>query len=110
MKFRHLCALLHCFTSLLTELSKWYVWLGENKTVIIVFLVSFQFDSKQKRTFLKRSFCDTDSEMDLYIGNTITVFGRDLKLIEYMNDITKNELMKKSERFVIEMLFFALHF
>ena len=48
--------------------------------------------------------------MDLYIGNTITVFGRDLKLIEYMNDITKNELMKKSERFVIEMLFFALHF
>jgi hypothetical protein len=44
------------------------------------------------------------SETDLYIGNKITVFGRELKLIEYLDNVTKNELMKKSERYVILIL------
>ncbi|XP_046458567.1 nucleoside diphosphate kinase 7-like isoform X1 [Daphnia pulex] len=56
------------------------------------------YDSKQKKTFLKRSFCETVAEIDLYIGNKISVFGRELKLIEYLDNTTKTELAKKSER------------
>lgn len=37
--------------------------------------------------------------MDLYIGNKVSVFGRELKLIEYLDDVTQNELAKKSERY-----------
>jgi hypothetical protein len=40
------------------------------------------------------------AEIDLYIGNKITVFGRELKLIEYLDNTTKTELAKKSERYV----------
>ena len=40
------------------------------------------------------------TETDLYIGNKVSVFGRELKLIEYLDNVTKNELMKKSERYV----------
>jgi len=57
-----------------------------------------QYDTSQKRTFLKRSICNTISESDLYIGNIVTVFGRKLKLIEYLNEVTSNSLQKKAER------------
>lgn len=40
------------------------------------------------------------AEIDLYIGNKISVFGRELKLIEYLDNTTKTELAKKSERYV----------
>jgi len=56
------------------------------------------YDVKQKRTFLKRSLCPTVSETDLYIGNIISVFGRDLKLVEYLNQNTLSALQMKTER------------
>ena len=56
---------------------------------------------KQKRTFLKRSYCDSLTESDLYIGNVVNVFGRELKLIDYLSEATRNVLLKKTERFVL---------
>jgi len=56
------------------------------------------YDVKQKRTFLKRSLCPTVSETDLFLGNTISVFGRDLKLVEYLNQKTISALEMKTER------------
>lgn len=94
----------HYFITHLTELLKWY----GNKNAFLPYIfkphkllyvsLTIQFDNKHKKTFLKRSHCDTVSETDLYIGNIISVFGRDLKLIEYLTEATKVELMKKSER------------
>jgi nucleoside-diphosphate kinase len=63
---------------------------------------------KQKRTFLKRSFCDSITESDLYIGNTINVFGRELKLIDYLSDATRNVLSKKTERFASVIDYFRI--
>ena len=57
---------------------------------------------------MKRSLCDTVSETDLYIGNTVTIFGRDLKLIEYLSDATKLQLTKQSERYEL-LAFFKIN-
>jgi len=82
---------------------EWYDELaGRNQTFTLFYYTADQsvemYDVKQKRTFLKRSLCPTVSETDLFIGNTISVFGRDLKLIEYLNQKTLSALQTKTER------------
>ena len=69
--------------------------------IYIFMFLYFQYDMKQKRTFLKRSYCDSLTESDLYIGNVVNVFGRELKLIDYLSEATRNVLLKKTERFVL---------
>jgi hypothetical protein len=49
---------------------------------------------------MKSSFFETVAEIDLYISNKITVFGRELKVMEYLDYTTKTELAKKSEWYV----------
>lgn len=81
-------------------------WYDEISSLVRPFILFYypsdrtveMYDSKQKKTFLKRSFCETVSEIDLYIGNKVSVFGRELKLIEYLDEVTRNELTRKSER------------
>jgi len=73
-----------------------------NRTFTLFYYTADQtiemYDVKQKKTFLKRSYCQTVSESDLFIGNTISVFGRDLKIKEYLNEATIATLQMKTER------------
>mmetsp|Transcript_3279 Transcript_3279/g.4835 ORF Transcript_3279/g.4835 Transcript_3279/m.4835 type:complete len:367 (-) Transcript_3279:32-1132(-) len=49
------------------------------------------FDLKSKRIFLKRMKYDLDLD-DLYIGNTVTVYSRQLKVTAYGDQFTANKM------------------
>ena len=48
------------------------------------------YDLKNKRVFLKRTAYDSVNLKDLHIGSIITVYSRQLKVIEYADLFTKN--------------------
>ena len=47
------------------------------------------FDYKNKRMFLKRMACPEISPKDLFIGSTVTVFARQLKIVDYGDVFTR---------------------
>ena len=59
-----------------------------------------QYDLRSRRTFLKR--CDYPSvTMDqLFIGSIITVYSRQLKVVEYADAFTTREFERKSQNTV----------
>ena len=56
------------------------------------------YDIKNRRMFLKRCKYEDLQADQLYIGSTITVYGRQLKLVEYGDEFTRNSLESNSER------------
>ncbi|KXZ44028.1 hypothetical protein GPECTOR_75g752 [Gonium pectorale] len=55
-------------------------------------------DIKNRRHFLKRTKYEELRPSLLYIGSKVTVFGRQLKLIEYGDDFTRNSIESQTER------------
>lgn len=60
-----------------------------------------QFDMKNQRTFLRRIKFDELHPEDLFVGNRVNVFSRQLNLIGYGDQYTANKLGSKKERYVI---------
>uniref|UniRef100_A0A673CWN0 Nucleoside diphosphate kinase homolog 7 n=1 Tax=Sphaeramia orbicularis TaxID=375764 RepID=A0A673CWN0_9TELE len=56
------------------------------------------FDVKNQRIFLRRTRCDELHQEDLFVGNRVNVFSRQLNLIEYGDQFTANKLGSKKER------------
>ncbi|XP_062412123.1 nucleoside diphosphate kinase 7 isoform X1 [Sardina pilchardus] len=56
------------------------------------------FDMKNQRTFLRRTKYDELHQEDLFVGNRINVFSRQLNLIGYGDQYTANKLGSKKER------------
>uniref|UniRef100_A0A673WX28 Nucleoside diphosphate kinase homolog 7 n=1 Tax=Salmo trutta TaxID=8032 RepID=A0A673WX28_SALTR len=56
------------------------------------------FDVKNQRTFLRRTKYDELHQEDLFIGNRVNVFSRQLDLIGYGDQYTGNKLGSKKER------------
>ena len=56
------------------------------------------FDIKNKRIFLKRTAYDGISLEDLRVGSIITVYSRQLKVVEYADLFTKGAFEAASER------------
>ncbi|XP_041862814.1 nucleoside diphosphate kinase 7 isoform X2 [Melanotaenia boesemani] len=56
------------------------------------------FDVKKQQRFLKRTKYDDLHQEDLFVGNRVTVFSRQLNLIDYGNMYTANKLGSKEER------------
>lgn len=57
-----------------------------------------QFDMKNQRTFLRRTKYEELHQEDLFVGNRINVFSRQLNLIGYGDQYTGNKLGSKKER------------
>lgn len=60
-----------------------------------------QFDMKNQRTFLRRIKFDELHPEDLFVGNRVNVFSRQLNLIGYGDQYTANKLGSKKERYFI---------
>lgn len=60
--------------------------------------LTLQFDVKARRTFLKRSFCETLTLDQLYPGNSVLVYGRQLHLRDYADQFTRKALEHQLER------------
>ncbi|KAG7326411.1 hypothetical protein KOW79_009812 [Hemibagrus wyckioides] len=56
------------------------------------------FDVKNQRTFLRRTKYDDLHPEDLFVGNRVIVFSRQLNLIDYGDQYTANKLGSKKER------------
>eukprot|EP00741_Cyanophora_paradoxa_P015084 tig00020848_g14555.t1 len=56
------------------------------------------YDLKQRRTFLKRCEYPSVRASDLHLGSTITVYSRQLKIVEYGDEFTKKKLENRRER------------
>ncbi|XP_032382662.1 nucleoside diphosphate kinase homolog 7 [Etheostoma spectabile] len=56
------------------------------------------FDVKNQRIFLRRSKYEDLHQEDLFVGNRVNVFSRQLNLIEYGDQYTANKLGSKKER------------
>uniref|UniRef100_A0A7N8WXE7 Nucleoside diphosphate kinase homolog 7 n=1 Tax=Mastacembelus armatus TaxID=205130 RepID=A0A7N8WXE7_9TELE len=56
------------------------------------------FDVKNQRIFLRRTKYDDLHQEDLFVGNRVNVFSRQLNLIEYGDQYTANKLGSKKER------------
>uniref|UniRef100_A0A3Q1FXH1 Nucleoside diphosphate kinase homolog 7 n=1 Tax=Acanthochromis polyacanthus TaxID=80966 RepID=A0A3Q1FXH1_9TELE len=56
------------------------------------------FDVKNQRIFLRRTKYDKIHQEDLFVGNRVNVFSRQLNLIEYGDQFTANKLGSKKER------------
>ncbi len=57
-----------------------------------------QYDVKSRRTFLKRMRYDELKPELLYIGSTVTVYSRQLKVVDYGDEFTRSRMAAKSER------------
>ncbi|RXM98875.1 Nucleoside diphosphate kinase 7 [Acipenser ruthenus] len=56
------------------------------------------FDMKNHRTFLRRTKYDDINLQDLFVGNRLNVFSRQLHLIEYGDQYTANKLGSRKEK------------
>ena len=56
-----------------------------------------QYDLKNRRMFLKRMAYPDISQKDLYIGSIVTVYARQLKLVDYGDTFTRKEFAKGKE-------------
>lgn len=56
------------------------------------------FDVKNQRIFLRRTKYNDIHQEDLFVGNRVNVFSRQLNLIEYGDQYTANKLGSKKER------------
>ncbi|KAJ8253058.1 hypothetical protein GJAV_G00208660 [Gymnothorax javanicus] len=56
------------------------------------------FDMKNQRTFLRRTRYEDLKETDLFVGNRVNVFSRQLSLIDYGDQYTASKLGSKKER------------
>jgi hypothetical protein len=55
------------------------------------------FDTKQKRTFLRRTPIDNITLADMVVGGTVTIFARLLKITGYTDQRTKEILMSRRQ-------------
>ncbi|XP_062508899.1 nucleoside diphosphate kinase 7-like [Corticium candelabrum] len=56
------------------------------------------YDIKNRRTFLKRSKCDSVCLSDFFIGSVINVHSRQLTIVDYADEYTRRQLSEVSER------------
>lgn len=60
-------------------------------------LIILQFDLKTRKMFLKRMACADISEDKLFIGSIVTIFSRQLKLVDYGDTFTRNHFAQNKE-------------
>jgi len=81
-------------------------WFDQQADVIRRYMLTFfprdngisMYDTKNHRPFLKRSEYAEISIDNMYIGATISVLARQLKLVEYADEYTKRELSNAKGR------------
>lgn len=59
------------------------------------------FDLKNKRVFLKRCPYQQLTTKQLFIGATVTIFGRTLAIAEYGDEVTRRQCSQASERAIL---------
>jgi nucleoside-diphosphate kinase len=56
-----------------------------------------QYDIKNRRSFLKRMEYPSVKPENLYIGSIVTVYSRQLHIVDYADEHTRKKLEQKRE-------------
>lgn len=56
------------------------------------------YDVKTKKTFLRRTTCEGIQAKDFYVGSTVTVYSRNIKIIDFADETTKIKLQTKTQK------------
>jgi len=75
-------------------------WFDQQADVIRRYMLTYfprdnslsMYDTKNNRSFLKRSEYAEVSLADMYLGSTLTILARQLKIVEYADDYTRKAL------------------
>jgi nucleoside-diphosphate kinase len=59
------------------------------------------YDVKNRRTFLKRCAYPSVQLSDLYVGSQVTVYARQIKVLDYGDDFTRNKLSDSQSRTIV---------
>lgn len=62
-------------------------------------IFSSQYDIKRQQKFLKRIRYDALDPKDLFVGNRVNVFSRQLNLTDYGDEYTARKVGSKKERY-----------
>lgn len=57
-----------------------------------------QFDLKTRKTFLRRTKCDGIKAKDFYVGAVITIYSRNIKIIDFADKSTKTKLQTITQK------------
>uniref|UniRef100_A0A1B6FBE1 DM10 domain-containing protein n=1 Tax=Cuerna arida TaxID=1464854 RepID=A0A1B6FBE1_9HEMI len=87
----------------LSFLAEWY---DTEASVIRQFYFSFfpsdctveMFDIKNHKLFLKRTHCDGLSLKDIFVGNTVKIFSRQIKIVDYADGLTRKKMAVSMQR------------
>lgn len=63
-----------------------------------LFQQNFQYDLKTKKLFLRRCEYPSIALKDMYIGAIITVYSRQLKVVDYADVFTRKQFESKREK------------
>ncbi|KEP64752.1 UNVERIFIED_CONTAM: nucleoside diphosphate kinase [Hammondia hammondi] len=59
------------------------------------------YDPKLRRLFLRRTPASIPLQGHLYLGNTVTIFSRQLKIVDYGDDCTRSDLAPRFHKAVL---------
>ncbi|XP_017758043.1 PREDICTED: nucleoside diphosphate kinase 7 isoform X2 [Eufriesea mexicana] len=56
------------------------------------------FDIKARKTFLRRTKCEGIQAKDFYVGATVTIFSRSIRITDYADCVTRTKLQTKMQK------------
>lgn len=59
-----------------------------------------QYDIKNRKTFLKRCRYEQITADMLYVGAVVTVYSRQLRVVDYADEFTRKCLSNRQERYI----------
>lgn len=68
---------------------------------ISIIFPNFQFDIKARKTFLRRTKCEGIQAKDFYVGATVTIFSRNIRITDYADCATRTKLQTKMQKYTI---------
>lgn len=77
---------------------KLYTFIAYNVNIFVQCMEILQFDLKTRKTFLRRTKCDGIKAEDFYIGAIITIYSRNIKIIDFADKNTKSKLQTITQK------------
>lgn len=63
--------------------------------------IAMQYDIKNRKTFLKRCRYEQITADMLYVGAVVTVYSRQLRIVDYADEFTRKCLSNRQERYTV---------
>ncbi|CAK9801934.1 Nucleoside diphosphate kinase 7 [Anthophora quadrimaculata] len=80
------------YDKIATILKKFYLYYYPSDNTVEL------FDIKTRKTFLRRTKCEGIQAKDFYVGATVTIFSRSIRITDYADCITRTKLQTKMQK------------